>query len=223
MDTQPAPNRLSRRKLFQWCAAVAAADVASSVLPAFAQTAAAPVVGYGTDPVLNAAYAPGDFWDLTLTEAERKATIALADMILPADDFGPAASDLHLVDFIDEWVSAPYPRQVSDRDVILPGLKWLDEEAQSRHQKTFSDLSENEKSAICDDLCSEKPATPELAKAARFFSRFTSLSTGAYYNTPEGWAAIGYVGNTPSGIFAGPPQDVLDQLGLEQTVKDEDA
>ena len=31
---------------------------------------------------------------------------------------------------------------------------------------------------------------------------------------------VGYVGNVASGTFDGPPQEVLDQLGLEQTVTD---
>ena len=43
---------------------------------------------------------------------------------------------------------------------------------------------------------------------------------GAYYGTPKGWKAIGYVGNMPLPALDGPPQEVLDKLGLEQTVKD---
>lgn len=221
MDSNTAPSRLPRRKILQWFAAVAAADVAGVALPgAFAQQAKIPAtVGYGTDPLLATAYTPGDVWSLILSDAERKAAIALADVILPADDLGPAASDVNLVDFIDEWVSAPYPDQVNDREVVLPGLLWLDAESQSRFQNDFADLSAEQQTAICDDLCAEKPKTPELGKAANFFTRFTTICTGAYYSTPEGWTAIGYVGNVPSGIFAGPPQEVLDQLGLEQTVK----
>ena len=41
---------------------------------------------------------------------------------------------------------------------------------------------------------------------------------GAYYGTPAGWKAIGYVGNTPLASFDGPPQEVLDRVGVQQTV-----
>lgn len=60
----------------------------------------------------------------------------------------------------------------------------------------------------------------ELAKGDHFFQVFTGLASGAYYSDPRCWNALGYVGNVPSGgAFAGPPQEVLDQLGLEQTVQ----
>ncbi len=217
MDTHNSHSRLPRRKVLQWFAAAAAVDL--SAVPGFAQTPGN-TQGYGTDPNLAASYSPGDFWDLTLTDTERNTVIALADVILPADDLGPAASELHLVDFIDEWVSAPYPHQRNDRKVIVPGLAWIDEESRSRFQKNFRELSAAQKAAICDDLCSDKPKTPALAKGANFFHRFSGICMGGYYSTPRGWTAIGYVGNTPSGVFHGPPQTVLDQLGLEQTVKD---
>ncbi len=217
MDTHNSTTRLPRRKVLQWFATVAAVDL--STLPGFAQTPNE-AVGYGTDPNLATTYSPGDVWDLTLTDAERKTAATLADVIIPADDLGPAASELHLIDFIDEWVSAPYPRQQGDRNAVIPGLKWIEEESNSRFRKNFSDLTEAQQEAICDDLCAEKPKTQELAKNANFFHRFSSICQGAYYSTPEGWAAIGYVGNVPSGVFNGPPQEVLDQLGLEQTVKD---
>ena len=190
-------------------------------LQGFAQTGA-PVAakGYGTDPDLTKFYAPGDVWPLTFSDTERKAVTALADIILPADDFGPAASSLRVPDFVDEWVSAPYPEQQKDREVILPGLAWIDEESRSRFQKPFADVSEPQQKAICDDLGQPEQKDPQLKKGAAFFARFTGLCLGAYYATPEGWQAIGYVGNTPTGVFEGPPQEVLDQLGLEQTVKD---
>ena len=54
---------------------------------------------------------------------------------------------------------------------------------------------------------------------ASFFSRFRSLAAGAYYGTPEGWKAIGYIGNIPLPSFDGPPPEVLAKLGVEQTVK----
>lgn len=220
MENDLTSTRLPRRTVLKWFA-VASVSGELATLPAGAQNAQIPnSVGYGYDPNLAEIYEPGSFWPLTLADAEKNTAISLMDVILPADEFGPAASELRVQDYLDEWVSAPYPRQVSERGIVLPGLKWLDEESTRRFQSGFADLSSEQQTAICDDLCAEKPATPELAKGARFFQVFSNICMGAYFGSPEGWKAIGYVGNIPSPTFAGPPREVLDRLGLEQTVKD---
>ena len=177
--------------------------------------------GYGFDPKLVKTYKPGEVWPLTMTDAQKTAAAALADVILPADPYGPAASGVGVVEMLDEWVSAPYPQQRADRPVILEGLAWLDAEAQKRFGKgkSFAGLSDREKRAICDDVCYEAKARREFRTPARFFGRFRSLAAGAYYATPAGWKAIGYVGNVALERFDGPPQEVLDRLGVTQTVQ----
>ena len=153
-------------------------------------------------------------------DADAKAAAsALGDVILPADDLGPAASALRVPDYIDEWISAPYPAQQAIRPVILDGLGWLDAEAGKRFQADFAKLTAVQQAAICDDICDPAKAKPEFRAAAKFFSAFRGLAMGAYYATPEGWKAIGYVGNVASATFEGPPPEVLAKLGLEQTVK----
>ena len=222
-----APNHatMSRRQAIQWVMAA----VAASALPTsnFAAGAAplsegsaplSPAKGYGGDPDLKKEYNPGAFWPLTFTAAQREAATALADVILPKDHLGPAASEVGVLDMLDEWISAPYPAQKSDRPIILDGLAWLDVESQRRFTKRFAQLSEEQKHTICDDICFPPAAKPEFKRAAAFFSRFRSLCAGAYYATPPGWEAIGYIGNTPSSHFDGPPPQVLEKLGVTQTV-----
>jgi hypothetical protein len=125
---------------------------------------------------------------------------------------------VHVIDFVDEWVSAPYAAQRLDREIMLPGLDWLDAEADKRFQRVFAELAPEQQQAICDDICFEPAAAADFKTAARFFSRFRSLAAAAYYATPPGWEAIGYVGNQPSSSYEGPPQEVLTRLGVEQTV-----
>ncbi|MGC6466525.1 MAG: gluconate 2-dehydrogenase subunit 3 family protein [Akkermansiaceae bacterium] len=214
METHSTEARLSRRHVLQWIAAAAATE--GIALPGFAQEVKPATKGYGTDPDLVKIYQPGDVWPLILSPKEKKAATALADIILPADDLGPAASEVRVPDYVDEWISAPYPRQVGDRGVVVPGLKWLDAESQKRFQKDFAALTEEQQKAICDDLCEPKPG---MEKAAHFFHVFSTIASGAYFSTQPGWKAIGYVGNMPSINFDGPPKEVLDKLGLEQTVE----
>jgi hypothetical protein len=51
-------------------------------------------------------------------------------VIIPADDDSPSASAVGVPDFIDEWISSPYPAQAGDRRIVLDGLQWIDDEAQ---------------------------------------------------------------------------------------------
>ena len=216
------PGRISRREAMQWVLAA----VAASSLPNASCTQAAsrkaglrpdtsPIPGgYGTDPNLTNIHKPGSIWPLTLTPVEKSATKALADVILPKDRYGPAASEVGVVEMLDEWVSAPYPRQKEDRAIVIEGLAWIDAESARRFAKTFAELANNRQHAICDDICYGARAKLEYRKGAAFFSRFRSLAAGAYYSTPQGWEAIGYVGNVPLLKFEGPPQEVLVKLGL---------
>src|SRR5580692_7190286 len=128
------------------------------------------VRGYGTDPVLTRNYTPGELWPLTLTAAQRRLAGILSDIIVPADDHSPSASAVGVVEFIDEWVSAPYPAHRKDRDVVLGGFAWLDAESARRFGREFSDLDPALQHRICDDICDESRAGAPLRAAAHFFS-----------------------------------------------------
>ena len=228
-------RKISRRHAMQWVMAAMAALSLETATPqsstTYAEKAPAdkeasalgngeqPVAGgFGADPKLTEVHQPGAVWPLTMNEAQKKTTLALCDLIIPADALGPAASDVGVPEMIDDWISAPYATQVADRPVIADGLAWLEIESLKRYKRAFTDLKDDEKRLICDDICFTKKAKPEFKKAASFFNRFRTICASAYYSTPAGWRAVGYVGNVPMPKFEGPPQAVLDKLGVTQTV-----
>ena len=149
-----------------------------------------------------------------MTAAQRELTGILCDVILPGDETSPPASTLRIPAFIDEWISAPYDGQKADRPIILEGLTWLEKESDRRFKAPFKNLSEAQRTAICDDICFVPKAKPEFADAAKFFSKFRDLTVGAFATSPEGLKAMGYVGNTPSATFEGPPEELIKKLGL---------
>jgi hypothetical protein len=199
------PTSLSRREALKRVIALSV-SLSAVDLPAFAQTG---VRGIGTDPNLLNKEIP---WPRVLTSAEKRTVTVLADLIIPADEHGPAASALGVPDFIDEWVSAPYDQQRQDLQVIRAGLAWLDDEARKRFSKGFADAAVEQQAAILDDVVKEGTAAHN--HAFDFFSLFRDRAAGGYYSTPEGWKAIGYVGNVPMPEFPGPPPEVLKHLGL---------
>lgn len=228
---RPARHGISRRDAMQWVMGAVAASAFTPPAPGqevgrtgapqeLASRQPPPVFpgGYGGDPKMVHVYKPGEFWPLTLTDSQKLTAKFLADTVLPHDDFGPSASSVGVVEMIDEWISAPYPVQQADRAPVLDGLAWIDAESTKRFRKNFVEISDAQRREICDDICFAEKAKPEFKQAAGFFSRFRSLCASAYYATPPGWEAIGYVGNVALERFDGPPAEVLERLGVTQTV-----
>ena len=166
--TSDPSQPMDRRVAIKWMIAAGSA-AALMERGLFGATAARPAKGYGSDPDLLKIYKPGDLWPLTLTSTQRATAAALCDVIIPADAKGPSASSVRVHDFIDEWISAPYPGHGEDKTVIVEGLAWLDAEARKRFQNDFVNLVARQKTAICDDICYEPAAKADFKKAAQFF------------------------------------------------------
>ena len=216
------PITVDRRVTLKWMfGAMAASGVPVSgayaaQAPAWPQTSSAPVSapGYGTDPTLMEPVIP---WPKTLTEAQLNTTAALSDTILPAEGKWPAPSTVGIDQFIDEWVSAPYPEQRGDRALLLNGFAWVEAEASSRHGKNYAALPEPARTAILTD------AAKVDANGARFVERMKFLTTGAYYTSEQGIEEIGYVGNVAiDGDYPGPTPEAfahLDQVLAKLNLK----
>jgi hypothetical protein len=204
----------------KWMLAVAAAtpgmfDVTNALGTEPAKADVPAGRGYGTDPDLTKVYEPGSLWPLTFTSQQRRMAQVLCDLIIPADALSPSASAVGVVEFLDEWVSAPYKQQLQDRSQVFEGFAWLDREAASRYGgRSFVALSRKRQTAICDDICYVEKATPERVGAAKFFARYRDLTASGFYTTPQGRSAVRYVGNVPLPRFEGPPLEVLKKVGL---------
>jgi hypothetical protein len=211
---------MDRRTTIKWVLTASAAwplidsAPADSARAESAPSATSPAKGYGTDPALTRNYMPGELWPLTLTAVQRRLAGILADIIIPADDHSPNASAVGVVEFIDEWVSAPYPANVRDRGIVLRGFAWLDAEAARRFGKPFSELDTAGQHGICDDICDEARAAASRRAAARFFSRYRDLTAGGFYSTPAGRKDLNYIGNVPYAGNDGPPAALLKTLNL---------
>jgi hypothetical protein len=204
---------MDRRTTIKW---VLAASAAWPLLRngAALGDAPAPARGYGTDPNLAVNYHAGEPWPLTMTGPQRRLAGILSDIIVPADEHSPGASDVGVVDFIDEWISAPYDVFQRDRGIVLGGFAWLDSEAARRFGKAFVELDSTAHHAICDDICDESRAGIALRDAARFFALYRDLTAGGFYSSPAGRKDLGYIGNVPLASFDGPPPALLKTLGL---------
>ncbi len=202
---------MDRRTSIKW---VLAASASWPLLGREARALAQPGAGYGTDPNLAVNYRAGEPWPLTLSAAQRRLAGVLSDIIIPADEESVSASAAGVVDFIDEWVSAPYPEFERDRGVVLGGFYWLDGEAQRRFGHDFTELDAAAQASFCDDICDAPRARGALRQAAQFFARYRDLTAAGFYCSPVGRADLKYIGNVPLKSFDGPPPALLKKLGL---------
>lgn len=220
--SKPEEILVSRRTTLRWLVASLAAETMLAGCGGFEEEAAvqaladlgvpqpADGVSYGTDPNVLSPVVP---WEKTMTEAQLRITAALANAILPPGESAPAPSEVGVQDFLDEWVSAPYPSQREDREIIFDGLVWLEQESLDRFAVSFAEATTVQQSAILDDIAYRDRVKTGLEDASRFFVKFRHLVMSAYYSTEAGVAEIGYIGNTPIvGEYPGPTPEAMAHL-----------
>jgi len=193
-------NTLNRRAALKYTGLIA---LAAQGWPGLAVSAAfAPARGYGPDPDLLKRPVT---WPKTLDPAQLKSLAALCEIILPAELPHPSAAAIAVHDFLDEWVSAPYPQMQVDRTVILSGLTALDGAMSHEHGVSFAQADLSQQSSVFDRLCGEEATQP-------FARRLIELVCAGYYTTREGHAAIGYVGNVALERFPPVSPEIVQHL-----------
>ena len=240
-QTAPDARSMDRRHALKVMALAAAAPGLASCGPgtgdedgaAGTSAGAAGIPAGATPGQVTNPHARGDLWDpdllspvvpweRTLESAELESLAALCDVILPADDRSPSASEVGAHDFIDEWVSAPYEALQEGGVLIRGGLVWLDREAHTRFGNgapsasvRFRDLAPAQQHAICDDICEPERAEGGPFEApSLFFDRVRYLTLTAFWTTAEGMDDLQYIGNTPLTRWDPPPPEVLRHIGL---------
>jgi len=194
--------RIDRRTALAWVGVVGAASAVGAGVVVYGPKMGGEVVtrGYGTDPKLTKPdKAP---WTRIMTRDQLTTAAILADYILPANATAPSASSLGVPDFIDEWVSAPYPDQLKDRPLIMNGLNQLS-------VKVLKGGPE----ARAEALEALRASKDEHAHA--FWKRFRRLTIGAYYTTEAGFKDVGYIGNVARERDPGPSDEVKAHLEVE--------
>lgn len=180
---------MNRRETMKWTAAVASILAMGGVTGCRnSYVKGSEPKGYGKDPRL--VDPETGHWPSLLESQDRALLTAVIDTILPATDTQPSASEVGVVEFFEEWLSAPYPDFVSDRELILPELRRLPSAAEAR-------------------------SWVAVRQGDAALARMRILTAAAYYTKPLGHTAIGFVGNEPLPEFKGPPPEVLDHLERE--------
>lgn len=199
---------VDRRTTLKWLGAAVLA--AQTTLASPASKLLPKASGYGTDPNLVNPSVP---WPRTLSRAQLLTVASLCDLILPDDGRSPAASAVGVHDFVDEWVSAPYPDQQQDRAVILRGLDWVAAQSMRRARKPFHQAPAQFQVELFERLHGRRQPAPEFTDADQFMPKLRYIAIGAYYTSEAGIADINHIGNTPiAGDYPGPTPEALEHL-----------
>jgi hypothetical protein len=220
-------TRVSRRTTLAWLSVATA--LVPMALPIAVRAAGAVPDGMGTAPAAKPAAGPGygrdpDLldpkvpWPRTMTEEQLKQTSLLADIFLPRTASYPAPSELGIQDFVDEWVSAPYPDQQRDRMLILNGLAWMDSEAKRRWKRPFVELDTGQQTELLDSTTKmpDDHKKIELMMRYGFFRRLRTIVVGAYYSMERNHPQLGYVGNVALQAF--PPPSAEDDAFIDRAI-----
>ena len=107
-------------------------------------------------------------------KADQRALVAaISERFIPTIDT-PGAIAAGVPAFIEMMLADWYETQ--DRNQFLDGIGRVDGHARVRFDKDFASLSDEQKHAICDDICHAKKAKNEFKDAAKFFSKFRNLT-----------------------------------------------
>ncbi len=205
---------MERRDLVKVLGLAATLPVLSGCEKPPLETPAPPTRGPAGTPSDPDLLRPAAGWEKVLTQPELATLSVLCDVIIPADERSPSASQVGVPDFINEWASAPYEYQRGGLVRLRGGLAWLDAEAGRRFDKAFAALAEGERNQIAEDICYAPRARPEFQAAAQFFDFVRDLTATGFYTTTEGMKDLQYIGNVALPKYDGPPAEVLKHLGL---------
>ncbi len=149
-----------------------------------------------------------------LTEHEYATLVALAEVIVPGDDLGPGATDVHAADTIEQWLMRDSQMLERYRD----GLRWLDEaSAQVYGPGTyFVTLTREQQDALLAEAAHiveemRRPPTHLPDRVWRYVDKvmvsYFGLGSGvafvylvrddvleAVYTHPKTWQTLGYDG-----------------------------
>lgn len=151
-------------------------------------------------------------WDRILEDnlVQKSNLVELVNLIIPKDQNGPSAGELGVPDFLDEWISAPFPEQEKDLVLFQKGLDQIEAFSLKQYGKTFTKITSNQKTDILDKISKKDK---ELKHIFKFFKRLRRLVGFGYYTDVDyGWKAVGYIGNEPQSSYDGPPKKVLNQV-----------
>lgn len=114
----------------------------------------------------------------------------LCDLILPADDTSPAASETGTPEYID-LLCRNNERLAR---IYHGGLAWLDATCNKLHGTPFRQATAGQQTALLEKIAYREKTPPDWKAGAQFFDWVRRMTLDGYYTSPAGHKDVGYVG-----------------------------
>lgn len=154
---------------------------------------------------------PGAYKPKFFTAHEWATVNVLVDIIIPKDERSGSATDAGVPEFMDFIMGDQPARQTAMRG----GLRWIDNQCESRFDKRFLECTEAERTAVLDDIAWPQKAKPEFLHGVTFFNSFRDLTAAGFWSSKMGVIDLEYTGNTMMPEWPGCPPEALKKLGVE--------
>jgi gluconate 2-dehydrogenase gamma chain len=144
------------------------------------------------------------------TAREYATVVLLAEMIIPKDERSGGATAAGVPEFIDFMMIDQPTRQVPMRG----GLAWLDQECNSRFDKTFITATDAQRRELLDGISGLEPLRPDQSHGLAFFRSFRDLVATGFWTSKMGIEDLQFSGNVFVAEWQGCPEAALKKLGL---------
>jgi gluconate 2-dehydrogenase gamma chain len=142
------------------------------------------------------------------TAHEMKVITLLGDIIIPKDAVSGSASEAKVPEFI-EFIVKDMPEHQTP---LRGGLRWLDMQCFRQFNQSFTDITDQQRLTMVDQIAYPEKAAPDMKFGVSFFNKMRDLVTTGFYTSEMGVKDLGYMGNVPN-QWNGVPDDVLKQYG----------
>ncbi len=142
------------------------------------------------------------------TAHEMKVITLLGDIIMPKDAVSGSASEAKVPEFI-EFIVKDMPEHQTP---VRGGLRWLDMQCFRQFNQSFTDITDQQRLTMVDQIAYPDKAAPDMKFGVSFFNKMRDLVTTGFYTSEMGVKDLGYMGNVPN-QWNGVPDDVLKQYG----------
>jgi hypothetical protein len=156
------------------------------------------------------AAAKGPYKPKFFTAHEWATVRVLVDIIIPKDERSGSATDATVPEFMDFLMDD----QTNRRTAMRGGLAWIDHQCEERYDKRFIECSDEQRTAVLDDIAWPANAKPEFAHGVAFFNSFRDLTAAGFWSSKMGVQDLQYTGNVPVAVWKGCPDEALKKLGL---------
>ncbi|MBC7883992.1 MAG: gluconate 2-dehydrogenase subunit 3 family protein, partial [Saprospiraceae bacterium] len=132
--------------------------------------------------------------DTFFTEKEKSMVSVISDIIIPKDDLSGSASESGVPDFIEFMMKDNPKFQLPMRG----GLMWLENLSQSTFDRSFLDITPDEKITLIDKIAYPDTTEDDMMFGVKFFNLMRNLTCTGFFTSKMGIEDIGYVGNRPN-------------------------